>query len=187
MHHAWPNPPRRLASAFALGLTLTLGCKPDPTVPPDRTAAPSNPPVMANHRTETPIAPDAPPTLDLDRFAGSHRPLLIFADSPDRPDLIRQRRLLAEHRPGLADREMLVVEIIGPAVTLDGQPVPADARKLRRQHNLPDDAPFALRLVGKDTGVKLRSDRPVAAERLFALIDAMPMRRREIAERRDTP
>jgi len=41
---------------------------------------------------------------------------------------------------------------------------------------------FASILVGKDGGVKLRSNAPVSAERLSNVIDAMPMRRREMRE-----
>jgi hypothetical protein len=37
--------------------------------------------------------------------------------------------------------------------------------------------------IGKDGGVKLRSAEPVAAGDFFALIDTMPMRRREMRER----
>jgi len=34
-------------------------------------------------------------------------------------------------------------------------------------------------LIGKDGGEKLRSAQPITAERLFATIDAMPMRQSE--------
>jgi hypothetical protein len=37
----------------------------------------------------------------------------------------------------------------------------------------------SVRLIGKDGGVKLDRDTPVAVAELFALIDAMPMRRAE--------
>lgn len=42
---------------------------------------------------------------------------------------------------------------------------------------------FAAVLVGKDGGEKFRSEEPVPAEKLFGLIDAMPMRRQEIQAR----
>lgn len=42
---------------------------------------------------------------------------------------------------------------------------------------------FALILVGKDGGVKLTRNEPIALDRIFALVDSMPMRRREIRER----
>ncbi|MEM9882533.1 MAG: DUF4174 domain-containing protein [Planctomycetota bacterium] len=177
-----PHPRRKMALGLVAGSALALSCSRETTAPgispgisprisPATTPAP---------QAETPVT--APPSLELGRFAWSHRPLLVFADTPDRPALRRQQVLLADHRPGLDDRDMVVIEIVGVDITLDGRPVAANPRKLRQDHGVPADAPFAVRLLGKDSGVKLRSDGPVTAERLFALIDAMPMRRREMAE-----
>jgi hypothetical protein len=45
-------------------------------------------------------------------------------------------------------------------------------------------AAFRVRLVGKDGEVKLDSNEPVGAAELFALIDAMPMRRAETKQRK---
>ena len=42
---------------------------------------------------------------------------------------------------------------------------------------------FRVRLVGKDGGVKLDQATPIEVTTLFALIDAMPMRRAEMASR----
>ena len=41
---------------------------------------------------------------------------------------------------------------------------------------------FAAVLVGKDGGEKFRSEGPVSPEVLFEIIDAMPMRRREMRD-----
>lgn len=59
-----------------------------------------------------------------------------------------------------------------------------DGAEGRRQALGVGEGPFAAVLVGKDGTVKLRSDEPVPAEELFDLVDAMPMRRREMRERR---
>jgi hypothetical protein len=42
---------------------------------------------------------------------------------------------------------------------------------------------FALRLIGKDGGVKLSTASPTAMTEIYALIDTMPMRQREMGER----
>ncbi len=39
---------------------------------------------------------------------------------------------------------------------------------------------FALRLVGKDGGIKLSRDTVVSMEEIYGLIDTMPMRRNEM-------
>jgi hypothetical protein len=42
------------------------------------------------------------------------------------------------------------------------------------------DAPFAVVLVGKDGTVKFKSNLPISAGKVFATIDAMPMRQEEM-------
>ena len=49
----------------------------------------------------------------------------------------------------------------------------------RREYNV-QRGTFAAILVGKDGGEKFRSGEPVRPEILFDLIDAMPMRQREM-------
>jgi hypothetical protein len=41
---------------------------------------------------------------------------------------------------------------------------------------------FEVLLIGKDGGVKLRQQEPVGTDVLFAVIDAMPMRRQEMGK-----
>jgi hypothetical protein len=43
---------------------------------------------------------------------------------------------------------------------------------------------FSVVLIGKDGGEKLRRPTPLAPDELFALVDAMPMRRAEMRERK---
>ncbi len=43
---------------------------------------------------------------------------------------------------------------------------------------------FSVVLIGKDGGEKLRRPTPLAPEELFAIVDAMPMRRAEMRERK---
>jgi Domain of unknown function (DUF4174) len=46
-----------------------------------------------------------------------------------------------------------------------------------------EDGAFATILVGRDGGEKFRSAEPIPAGKLFDLIDAMPMRQREMRAR----
>ena len=55
----------------------------------------------------------------------------------------------------------------------------AEAAALRRRLDLPATR-FRAVLVGKDGGAKLASDAPIPPQKLFATIDAMPMRRDEM-------
>lgn len=116
-----------------------------------------------------------------------YRPLLLFTPSQHDPRLSRQTTRLADDAEGLADRRLAVL-IVEPSrvFTTFGAPAPqAEAETLRRRFRVPDDA-FLVVLVGLDGGEKLRLDEPVTTRQLFATIDGMPMRRRELLER-DTP
>ncbi|MEA1830577.1 DUF4174 domain-containing protein [Methylobacterium durans] len=102
------------------------------------------------------------------------RILVISAPAPEDARLRAQREALASARAGAAERDLVTLEAVGGG---------AEAAALRRRLNLPADA-FRAVLVGKDGGAKLLSAEPIPPERLFATIDAMPMRRDEAQERR---
>ena len=106
----------------------------------------------------------------LSAYRWTSRVLVISAPGADDPRLRAQRDILAVARAGVADRDLVSVEAIGP-----------DPRStaLRRRFRLPDDA-FRAVLVGKDGGAKLSSDEPIPQQALFSTIDAMPMRRDEM-------
>lgn len=78
--------------------------------------------------------------------------------------LEEQLRILKENANGLKERQLVVY--------LD---------KSSRQERITDrPRAFTFLLFGKDGGEKLRSYEQVEIERLFATIDAMPMRKREM-------
>ncbi len=99
--------------------------------------------------------------------AGRSRVLLVLA-APGDARMAEQARILAADRAGTAERDLVLLE---PAV--------ADQERLRRRYGVAPDA-FAVLLIGKDGGVKLRSAAPLAAGTLFETIDAMPMRQAEM-------
>lgn len=119
----------------------------------------------------------------LDTYLWSERPLIVFAPREAHPDVDRQMTLLADHAGGLSDRHMAIL-IVGPSriFATFGRPAPAaEPAQLRRRFRVPDGE-FRAILIGKDGGVKLTAREPVTAERLFTLIDGMPMRQREMRD-----
>lgn len=102
------------------------------------------------------------------------RVLLVAASDGGDPLLRSQRRIIAEWRSGVEERDLVVVEVIGNKVTGASD----EAATLRQRYNLPSND-FSVVLIGKDGGSKLRQARPVSAEMLEKTIDAMPMRRDE--------
>ena len=79
------------------------------------------------------------------------------------------------------DRNLLLIEV-GPGnrVTVDGRiQMDLDAGQLRRRFAVDADA-YAAILVGKDGGEWMRQTAAIRNGELFAVIDAMPMRRQEM-------
>jgi Domain of unknown function (DUF4174) len=110
----------------------------------------------------------------LDSYRGRARVLVLSAPDAADAQLKAQRVALGSVRAGAAARDLVVLEAVGTG---------AEARALRARLALPADR-FRAVLVGKDGGAKLTADAPVAPQTLFATIDAMPMRRAEMRERR---
>ncbi len=118
-----------------------------------------------------------------DPYRWSFRPVYVFAPSGSHPDLQKQNAINQAAEAALRDRDVVVIRVIGTNISAEFGPEPrADAAALRARYRVPSDA-FAFILVGKDGGVKLRSDAPVSVRQLADVIDVMPMRRREMRER----
>ncbi|RVU20189.1 DUF4174 domain-containing protein [Methylobacterium oryzihabitans] len=118
--------------------------------------------------------PSVAGAASLDAYRWKARVLVIAAADADDPHLAEQRRIVAAAQRGSRERDLVVVEAVGPGVEAEG---------LRRRFGLPARE-FRAVLVGKDGGAKLSAAAPISAERLFEIIDAMPMRRDEAAGRR---
>ena len=110
----------------------------------------------------------------LDGYRGRARVLVLSAPDSGDAQLRAQRVALASDRAGVAERDLVVLEAVGSG---------AEARALRERLGLPADS-FRAVLIGKDGGTKITEAAPLAPQRLFATIDAMPMRRTEMRERR---
>jgi len=115
-------------------------------------------------------------------YAWHYRPLVIFAPTGDRAALEEQRAKLYGNEKEMEERDMVWVEVIGDNVRYVLSPqTGTDADTLRERFDVSEEE-FAVLLIGKDAGVKLRSPEPVTTDTVFALIDSMPMRRQEMRE-----
>ena len=119
-------------------------------------------------------------TDSMNTYLWQNRPLVILV--PDAQDdlLVSQREALAGRAADLKDRDMVIIEVIGNKLTVDGATAPKlTAEHLRRRLNAQAHLTETI-LIGKDGGVKLRRPAPISAGTLFQTIDAMPMRRQEM-------
>ena len=108
---------------------------------------------------------------NLTEFLWQNRPVVVFADSPNDPRFEQQMALLKSRSAALATRDVVVLTDTDPASG-------SELRKNLRPRG------FMMVLIGKDGGVKLRKASPWDVRELSRVIDKMPMRQREVRERR---
>lgn len=124
---------------------------------------------------------DLPQEDLLREYRWKNRLVLIFSVDSSHKQSIAQLDELTSVKDGLDERELLTFLVRNDSVMDQGnQSVSAiNAVSLRNQFSVEQEE-FAVLLIGKDGGVKLRSKEKISAVDLFALIDGMPMRRSEI-------
>lgn len=129
-------------------------------------------------------SPERSDTVDLGDYQWQNRLLLVFAPSAEHPALIAMQEELREHAAGVLDRDLIVFTAEGSSPLRVGETTSAgeSASVLREQFGVPIDD-YAVILIGKDGGEKLRGGADVRLRQVFGLIDTMPMRRREMEER----
>ncbi len=118
-----------------------------------------------------PTVPVAADGVTLQDFKWQARPLVIFADSPLDPAFMDQMELLEAAAQDVVDRDILIITDTDPSAN-------SDLRQTFRPKG------FALVLIGKDGGVKLRKPFPWDMREISRVIDKMPLRKREIEEDR---
>ncbi len=122
---------------------------------------------MSNH-----IQPDA--DFDLAAYCWQNRLLLIFAPAADDDRFKQQAERFAAEPQGLEERDLLILHVLGDDA--------GEAAQALRNHYSMKPNTFAVLLIGKDGYLKHRFDAPVMVDEVFALIDVMPMRMREMQE-----
>jgi len=122
--------------------------------------------------------------LNISQFQWKNRLLFLFAPNRNHPLFEPLHKSLAARKSEAADRDLVVFEILesGPSSMnteyLDTQA----AQKLRDKFDV-QRGRFAVILVGKDGGIKLNRQEHTPLKDIFALIDAMPMRREEMRQK----
>lgn len=94
--------------------------------------------------------------------------LLVFTLSTEDENYLEQKHLLEGAEDGVLERDVVVLFVNDPT------------DPLRADYRISKD--FTVVLIGKDGTEKERFSKPIEPERLFGLIDQMPMRRREMRE-----
>ena len=113
-----------------------------------------------------------------------NRVVVLFAPDAVHPDAAAVLQEVELYPSEFLDRDMVLVTAFEAGRgSVAGKPLATDAvSSLREEYGVAAGA-FRLLLIGKDGGVKLDRTESVHLNELFALIDTMPMRQREMREK----
>jgi hypothetical protein len=120
-------------------------------------------------------------SMDLTKFQWKNRLLFLFAEDASDPFFKNLQGQIMAQKAEVDDRDLIVFEVPaqGPA-RMNNSPLDRkEADSIRTHFAIPSNT-FNLILVGKDGGIKLKSEDRVDLSDVFGLIDSMPMRQREM-------
>lgn len=117
----------------------------------------------------------------LENLKWENRVILLFTGAKEDEMVKEQLSILNSEKDGVDERDLKVFVITASEVrSQSGRNVQnASASDLRSRFKI-NSSSFTFILLGKDGGVKLREMFTVSSDRIFNLIDSMPMRRREM-------
>lgn len=132
------------------------------------------------------MVPSAADEAFLARYEWTHRPLLVFASHSRDPRVESFLERLALRDCALRDRNMVVGLLVEEGVSrMEGDVLSATTAAAIRERYRIGEGEFAVILVGKDGGEKLRDTKMPQLDEIFGLIDGMPMRRNEMLTRQN--
>ena len=119
---------------------------------------------------------------ELSDYRWERRPLLVFAPTDSDPRLVATLSRIEASRCDFVGRDMVIGLVVTEGnSTLDGQAINADeSQRLVNRFAIGDNA-FSVLLIGKDGGEKLRVNEVPDLQAIYAAIDGMPMRSREMS------
>ena len=174
--------PRRAAATAACLLLAALSLLILPAMhakPPADRIAPHGPPPVPEEELASAI-PQGKADGEgrgLTRYRDKNRVLLVFTPDTRAAAYTRQTALWDGEKAGFAERQLVVVPVPADAQSVEGT-TPA---LLARRYGV-KAGEFAVVLLGKDGHDAFHADKPVRAQTLYEIIDAMPMRRDEMRQ-----
>ena len=123
-------------------------------------------------------------SMDLTQFQWQNRLLLIFAPQDGDSFFQALNQEISAQQLEISDRDLVVFRIFETGRSYMGktQIKPRTAAALRDKFAVPFGG-FTCILIGKDGGVILKQNANIRLDEIFALIDAMPMRREEMRKK----
>ncbi|WRH64275.1 MAG: DUF4174 domain-containing protein [Fuscovulum sp.] len=126
-------------------------------------------PLSAFAQEAADFAPVPASEVVLDELMYVKRPLVVFADSPNDPNFIRQMDLIGRDPASLLARDVVVITDTDPTAR-------SELRKKLRPRG------FSLVILDKDLKTTLRKPLPWDVREITHAIDKFPLRRQEIQQ-----
>jgi hypothetical protein len=122
--------------------------------------------------------------FSLQQYKWKNRVLVLSAPSEDDEHFRTQLRELARAPKAFQDRDMILVTLLDDGISIAGDTrlTPGEISATRAALGLSGTG-FSVTLIGKDGSAKLSEAMPAPMAEIYALIDNMPMRRREVSAR----
>jgi len=123
--------------------------------------------------------------LDLDNYQWQNRLLLLFAPAEENAAYIAAAEEIAANSAQVVDRDLVVIHVVENGLSpAEGRPLSrSESQRLRDRFSIRPGR-FTAVLIGKDGGVKRVQKDALDLQEIFDRIDAMPMRQREMREKR---
>ncbi len=114
----------------------------------------------------------------LGAYQWKNRIIVVSADQQS--ELEKQVAIFRNTNEAFKERDLILVTLHKNQINIDGQEASdISAAQLRDYYNLPTQG-FRVLLIGKDGGTKLSSSSIVEHQKIYNLIDSMPMRKAEM-------
>lgn len=121
--------------------------------------------------------------VDLSSYQWKRRLLILFAPSEKEQGYQSLREQIERRFQEVQGRDLVIFHIFetGESHATESSLTKGQVFLLRKQFSIKSGQRIAI-LIGKDGEVKLRKALPADLSEIFSVIDAMPMRQREIRE-----
>jgi hypothetical protein len=121
--------------------------------------------------------------FSLGDYQWGKRLLVVNSPAPDEPKFARQLQQVAATGREFGERDLVLISLATDGTSLAGKRKldPTQVEEIRAALGI-DAGAFSVLLVGKDGTVKLSKNTIVPMDDIYALIDKMPMRQREIRQ-----
>ncbi|WP_435415828.1 DUF4174 domain-containing protein [Polaribacter aestuariivivens] len=116
---------------------------------------------------------------NMDKHQWKNRVLLVYTDDINSEDFKNQTLILEEHEKELLERKLLVYRFSKDIYNFNFEKKWKTSNSLYKKYvnNLKS---FKVLLIGLDGGIKLTQNSVLKSDKLFTIIDGMPMRKREL-------